>query len=148
MAQTFYGPWKLSAWLERGVYVDYFTIAGSDACDGQYLLPDDGSRFDLIVTGQEWTIQVQSSGTVGGPLFDHEPQRGDAFVPYLGRFAVLAPLYQQKPFGPGAHIVIHGLDIQLESTDPLLSPPWVKPFDFTRPDAGSYGFYRPPHRQG
>jgi hypothetical protein len=146
MTVTFYGPWSLTAYCDEGFFTEYFTIAGSDSSDGLYEPADDGSPYSTTVTGEEWTIQFQAS-LQDDELIDYEPDRGDGFFPSVGRFTVLAPPHVTEPTGTG-FVISHTLDVQLTSDDPLLSPPWQKPPDFTIPDGpyGRYAGYLPPRR--
>jgi hypothetical protein len=147
MAVTFYGPWSLTArCYPNYFYTEYFEITGSDSSDGLYEPADNGTPYSTTVTGQEWTIQFQAHlyEAPAGLRFDYEPARGDGVFPVIGRFTVLAV---PEPTEPNV-VARHMLDVQLESLDPLLSPPWERPFDFTVREDGPYGRYLPPLASG
>lgn len=137
MPVSFFGPWDLTAYCDKGFFTEHFTIVGSDSSDGFYTPADDGTPYSTSVTGGEWTIQFQAA-LDGGEPFDYEPARGDAFFPVFGRVTVLAPPRISRPPGTG-FVISHQLDVQLTSRDPLLSPPWEPPPDFTIGEDGPIG---------
>ena len=131
MAETFFGPWHLTATTQEGQFTEFFVITGSDSSDGLYEPADNGTPFSTTVTGDEWTIEFQATFGSNSEMFAYDPARGTRTLPQQGLTVQLASPRIDKPSGD---VFAHLLVVELVSQDPQLSPPWVPPpFDFTVP---------------
>jgi hypothetical protein len=120
MAETFFGPWRVTAPYSGGHMTESFVISGSDNSDGPYVPPyPDG--VDLEVTGERWTIDIQLlSFDEGGVWLSRPVRRTNQFIPPLGLVVTVerSDLPRMK--------------VTCVSRDPRVNPPVLaNPYDFT-----------------
>jgi hypothetical protein len=132
MSDTFHGQWIVEVWQKDAAFDERFVIAGSDASDGAY--PGVVGSVPVVVTGAEWTIQLEwndmaSSGWQPSAIRRNSAAAtaSDGIVVFLGA----DDNYEQ--FRDHDY---NDLVLQLHSVDPDLAPwyPIAHPYDFTLPE--------------
>ncbi len=126
MTEVFYGEWAVAVVSHERAYDQRFTITGSDASDGVYLVSTTGSDPPPVnVFGARWTLTIEWDSPASGWL-ESDVRRTPTYTAQDGLVINL-----------GADVSFEGdydeLVLSCRSLDPPLNPrrPVVNPYDFT-----------------
>jgi hypothetical protein len=131
VAQTFFGPWHLTATTGKSHFSEQFVIDGSDGADGIYVpLEDETMPTVLDVNGARWTIDFQARFSEED-WFSYDPIRTTRYMQHQGLTVWLSSAAILKGVDD---VFAHLLIVECISRDPTLSPPpGHPPFDFSLP---------------
>jgi len=126
VTEVFYGEWAVAVVSHERAYDQRFTITGSDASDGVYLVSTTGSDPPPVnVFGAQWTLTIEWDSPASGWL-ESDVRRTPTYTAQDGLVINL-----------GADVSFEGdydeLVLSCRSLDPPLNPrrPVVNPYDFT-----------------
>jgi hypothetical protein len=124
--RTLYGPWRIT--LGTVDLPCSFVVSGSDNADGRYMV-EQGAPLDVLVTGTEWTISLQSDWPDRNGNWHPLPAlREMTFEPQNGLIVLLG-------VHPGAPRRGEWAWLTCTSMDPETNPiPTNNPYDFTIPE--------------
>ncbi|MFF1561807.1 hypothetical protein [Streptomyces sp. NPDC058279] len=133
MAETLYGPFRVVLDTADPFPLQRVIIAGSSNADGVYELNIDHPPLDLVVKGDEWSIEVQFLKSFPHAEWITSPfVHSTAFVFKEGLIVDLESGQLGSPsLGDGFHPSIR---LICRSLDPATNPiPSNNPYDFTVP---------------